>query len=147
MGYLATLPPIAGRVELYIGENRIPSDMPIIQVCHIIYHKLYNHNSYKHFTTKYLFKAIRQFSLPQDEETQETIPASIWVIPHTIYYKPVASSTASNTGGLPSGASKANEASSQPQSDRQGTKSPSPATMPANSSRNLRAAMFIDIKL
>lgn len=50
-----------GRVELYIGENLLPPEMSILQ-------------------------AIRQFALSNDDDTMETIPSSIWLAAHTIYY-------------------------------------------------------------
>ncbi|KAI6244075.1 Thyroid hormone receptor interactor 12 [Aphelenchoides fujianensis] len=51
-----------GRIEILIGDNRLPSDMSILQ-------------------------AIRQYSLPQDDEDQETIPPSIWIAGHTLFYR------------------------------------------------------------
>ncbi|KAL3109775.1 hypothetical protein niasHT_012992 [Heterodera trifolii] len=54
--------PNEGHIELYIGEHRLPSDISVLQ-------------------------AIRQFSLPHDEDTVETIPSSIWLTTHTIYYR------------------------------------------------------------
>ncbi|KAI6205573.1 Thyroid hormone receptor interactor 12 [Aphelenchoides besseyi] len=53
-----------GRIEILIGDNRLPSDMSILQ-------------------------AIRQFSLPQEDDDQETIPPSIWIAGHTLYYRAV----------------------------------------------------------
>ncbi|KAI6173302.1 Thyroid hormone receptor interactor 12 [Aphelenchoides besseyi] len=53
-----------GRIEILIGDNRLPSDMSILQ-------------------------AIRQYSLPQEDEDQETIPPSIWIAGHTLYYRAV----------------------------------------------------------
>ncbi|CAK5081138.1 unnamed protein product [Meloidogyne enterolobii] len=50
-----------GRLELFIGENLLPNDISILQ-------------------------AIRQYTLPRDDDTVETIPSSIWLTTHTIYY-------------------------------------------------------------
>jgi hypothetical protein len=130
LNYLTTSPgTAAARVELYIGENRLSSDMPIIQ-------------------------AIRQFSLPQDDvifslnyiiyileqlqfkEAQESIPASIWVMPHTLYYKPMAtpaSGTAIVKPTVTPGGQKI--PADQQHSRRYETNSPSPAVSVGESAR------------
>uniref|UniRef100_A0A914M452 E3 ubiquitin-protein ligase n=1 Tax=Meloidogyne incognita TaxID=6306 RepID=A0A914M452_MELIC len=53
-----------GRLELFIGENLLSNDISILQ-------------------------AIRQHTLPRDDDTVETIPSSIWLTTHTIYYNSI----------------------------------------------------------
>uniref|UniRef100_A0A183BSI5 E3 ubiquitin-protein ligase n=1 Tax=Globodera pallida TaxID=36090 RepID=A0A183BSI5_GLOPA len=65
--------PNEGHIELYIGEHRLPPEISVLQ-------------------------AIRQFSLPQDEDTVETIPSSIWLTTHTIYYRSSAAAAAAEPG-------------------------------------------------
>lgn len=60
-----------GRIELYIGEHLLPNDISILQ-------------------------AIRQYTLPRDDDTVETIPSSIWLTTHTIYYN--STQNESNSG-------------------------------------------------
>uniref|UniRef100_A0A1I7SMU8 E3 ubiquitin-protein ligase n=1 Tax=Bursaphelenchus xylophilus TaxID=6326 RepID=A0A1I7SMU8_BURXY len=64
----ANLASFKGRIEILIGDNKLPSDMSILQ-------------------------AIRQYSLPHEEDDQETIPPSIWVAGHTLYYRAVVDPT------------------------------------------------------
>ncbi|KAI1712208.1 HECT-domain (ubiquitin-transferase) domain-containing protein [Ditylenchus destructor] len=61
----------SGRIELYIGDQRIASDISILQ-------------------------AIRQYSLPNEDDTQEIIPSSIWVTAHTLYYKTADANTSTS---------------------------------------------------
>ncbi|KAI1724061.1 HECT-domain (ubiquitin-transferase) domain-containing protein [Ditylenchus destructor] len=43
-----------------------------------------------------ILQAIRQYSLPHEDDTQETIPSSIWVTAHTLYYKTADANTSTS---------------------------------------------------
>lgn len=70
----------SGRIEIYIGDNKLPSDISILQV-------LNQDDGLPVLIVS--FKAIRQYALPQEDDDQETIPSSIWIAAHTLYYRAV----------------------------------------------------------
>uniref|UniRef100_A0A915ES34 E3 ubiquitin-protein ligase n=1 Tax=Ditylenchus dipsaci TaxID=166011 RepID=A0A915ES34_9BILA len=119
LSYQSSAASYNGRIELYIGEQKIPSDISILQ-------------------------AIRQFSLPHEEDTQETIPSSIWITAHTLYYRTAEASVASNSTAVdPSiyigSASASNSGASSPSTS---TRSSTAAVVGGSSSRTLGATSF-----
>ncbi|CAD5228981.1 unnamed protein product [Bursaphelenchus okinawaensis] len=82
----ANLASFKGRIEILIGDHKLPSDMSILQ-------------------------AIRQYSLPRDDDDQETIPPSIWVAGHTLYYRAVVEEPDLNEPSTSSGHANSGEPS------------------------------------
>uniref|UniRef100_A0A915N5H9 E3 ubiquitin-protein ligase n=3 Tax=Meloidogyne TaxID=189290 RepID=A0A915N5H9_MELJA len=97
-----------GRLELFIGENLLSNDISILQ-------------------------AIRQHTLPRDDDTVETIPSSIWLTTHTIYYNSILNE--SNAGEAAAGGTTSKitgNQSSEPSQSKTVEEAPSASTRTRN---------------